>query len=104
MTNAYDENLGKIQGELERLLPLLLGDDEVSPEAYHAAQHARDWMTLCEEELKKTVWWNTVCPNCKHQFLLEQSPIACPACGYATDNWLGDEEIEERLDAARAGL
>ena len=103
MTNAYDEGLGKIQGELERLLPLLLGDDDVPPEAYHAAQHARDWITLCEQELTKRKW-DATCSFCKHEFRLAESPIGCPACGHATDNWLGDDEIEERLDAARAGL
>lgn len=96
MTNAYGEEFGKIKGELERLLPLLLEDHEVSPEIYHAARHALDWLIYCEQELT-AIRWDTTCPFCKHEFKLAESPIACPACGYATDNWLGDEEIEERL-------
>lgn len=35
-----------------------------------------------------------ICPFCRFEFDLEDSPIACPACGYAMPDFDIDEEPE----------
>jgi len=98
MAENYAEEVKKVKRVLDKLLPLMLANEEVSPEAYHAAGHALEWMELCENALnvKRA---DTVCPFCKAEFSLREASIACPACGYAVDNWIGDDDLEERLNA-----